>query len=179
MSRHPHENHERASAEMAQPEFGIIVASSSRYNEVKSGKDVTDESGDRVVAAATKAGFKVTFRTLVDDEIHEIRYAILKSIVDVRCDVCVVVGGTGISRRDVTVEATRPLLDKSLPGFAVRFQLESIEQVGSSAMISRAMAGVLRKSLVICLPGSPEAVDKGMEILIPAVKHMLFIARKD
>ncbi len=82
-------------------------------------------------------------------------------------------GGTGISPRDVTIEAVRPLLEKELPGFGELFRLKTYEQVGTVAIMTRALAGIVGRTLVTCLPGSPHAVRLGLELIIPEIKHLL------
>lgn len=82
-------------------------------------------------------------------------------------------GGTGISPRDVTIEAIRPHLDKELPGFGELFRFKTYEQVGTVAIMTRALAGIIGRTLVTCLPGSPHAVKLGLELMLPELKHVL------
>lgn len=91
-----------------------------------------------------------------------------------KCDVVITVGGTGLSRRDVTIEAVEPLLEKRLEGFGELFRSLSFQEIGSAAIMSRALAGTISKGLVICLPGSEKAVSLALEkIILPELPHAI------
>ena len=97
--------------------------------------------------------------------------AALKKFADeLKCDLVVTTGGTGIAARDVTPEATRPVLEKELPGFGEVMRMHSFAMV-KTAILSRAMAGTRGKSLIINLPGKPRAVRECLEILAPAIRE--------
>ncbi len=105
---------------------------------------------------------------VVPDEVDKIREA-LRELADERlCDLVVTTGGTGVGPRDVTPEATRGLLEKELPGFAEVMRLRSFEKV-RTAILSRALAGVRGRCLIVNLPGKPTAVRECLEILGPAI----------
>jgi molybdopterin adenylyltransferase len=87
-----------------------------------------------------------------------------------KCDLIVTTGGTGISVRDVTPEATKAILEKDLPGFGETMRMESLKKV-KTAILSRATAGTRRKSLIVNLPGKPTAVRECLEILAPAIRE--------
>jgi len=87
-------------------------------------------------------------------------------------------GGTGISLKDVTIEAIHPLLEKEIPGFGELFRAVSYEKIGSAAMMTRAIAGVTKGKAVFCLPGSPQSVALALkEFILPEVGHILKHAR--
>lgn len=109
---------------------------------------------------------------IVPDTVENIRRAILKMAEEERCALIVTTGGTGIGPRDVTPEATRPLLEKELPGFGEVMRLQSF-RVAPTAPLSRAVAGIRGQSLIINLPGSPKAVRECLEILGPAIREAL------
>jgi molybdenum cofactor biosynthesis protein B len=89
-------------------------------------------------------------------------------------DVVITTGGTGLAPRDVTIEAVQPLFQKELPGFGELFRLISYEQIGSSAMLTRASSGLIDNTAIFCLPGSPNAVKLAIEALIlPELQHVL------
>jgi len=109
---------------------------------------------------------------IVPDEADAIRQALLGLADEEACALIVTTGGTGISPRDVTPEATQPLLEKELPGFGELMRMQSFK-VAPTAPLSRAVAGVRGRSLIINLPGSPKAVRECLEILGPAIKEAL------
>lgn len=112
------------------------------------------------------------FPAIVPDEV-ELIAAKLRELADaVRCDLIVTTGGTGISARDVTPEATRQVLDKELPGFGEAMRLGSFVKI-KTAILSRATAGVRGHSLIVNLPGKPTAVRECLEILAPAIREGL------
>ena len=91
-----------------------------------------------------------------------------------KVDSIIVCGGTGIARRDVTIEVAERLLDKSIPGFGEIFRKLSHDRVGSAAVLSRALAGVLNGKVVFCLPGSTDAVQLAMtQLILPEICHMV------
>jgi molybdenum cofactor biosynthesis protein B len=94
-------------------------------------------------------------------------------------DLVLLNGGTGISRRDVTVEALEPLLEKSMPGFGELFRALSFEEIGPAAMLSRALAGTVRDRLIIALPGSAAAARLALErLILPELGHLIWEVRK-
>ena len=95
------------------------------------------------------------------------------------CDAIVVYGGTGVARRDWTYEAVSRLLERKLDGFGELFRMLSWEQVGSAAMLSRAVAGIARGKPLFSLPGSPRAVELALErLILPQLEHLLAELRK-
>ena len=133
-----------------------------------------DRSGGSLAKGVEKAGHEVVARVLVRDEIAAIRRAVRAAIARARVDAVLITGGSGISGRDRTPEAVRPLLDQELPGFGELFRWLSYRQVGSAAWLSRAGAGVARRKLVVWLPGSTRAVELGVRLLIaPELDHAL------
>ena len=85
----------------------------------------------------------------------------------------VICGGTGLTHLDQTIEAVEPLFEKKLPGFGEIFRWQSMQEVGTRAMLTRAAAGVYRKMPVFCLPGSPGAARLGMELILAEIEHIL------
>lgn len=115
---------------------------------------------------------------IVPDEIPSISAALTKFADEMECDLVVTTGGTGIASRDVTPEATRPILDKELPGFGEAMRMQSLAKV-KTAILSRALAGTRGKALIINLPGKPAAVRECLEILAPAIREALAHLRGD
>ena len=116
-----------------------------------------DSSGDFLVQAIASAGHNVIERALLPDNRYQIRAKISAWISDPAVDVIVCTGGTGFTGRDSTVEAIQPLLDKEMPGFGEVFRALSYTEIGSSALQSRAFAGVANGTFVFALPGSSGA----------------------
>ncbi|MEZ2348137.1 molybdenum cofactor biosynthesis protein B [Terriglobus sp. RCC_193] len=126
-----------------------------------------DRSGDALVQRLTDGGHLIAARSVVQDEITSIQACLRTWIADAAVDVILTVGGTGITGRDVTPEALRPLFDKELPGFGELFRMLSYSKIGTAAILSRAMGGVSGGKLLFALPGSTNAVLQAWdEILV-------------
>lgn len=160
----------------------------------------TDKGGARVEELAREAGFVVVSRQIVTDTIDEIQGAIQKAFTgsygktvqvlddshnkDVRAwiydthvggaDIIISTGGTGIAKRDVSIEAVQPMLDKEIPGFGELFRFLSYrDDIGTKALASRAIAGVKDHTILFAIPGSVGAVTLAMkELILPEVKHL-------
>ncbi|MBO1255620.1 molybdenum cofactor biosynthesis protein B [Alteromonas sp. 5E99-2] len=117
----------------------------------------TDKSGDYLVSAALEANHKVVARDLVKDDVYVLRAIISKWIADPEVQTVLVTGGTGFSGRDSTPEALSVLFDKNIDGFGELFRQISFEEIGTSTIQSRALAGFANKTLLFCLPGSTGA----------------------
>jgi len=115
---------------------------------------------------------------IVPDEIDLISAALKKFADELKCDLVVTTGGTGISARDVTPQATRAVLEKELPGFGEIMRVQSFAKV-KTAILSRAVAGTRGKSLIVNLPGKPTAVRECLKILAPAMREGLAHLRGD
>ena len=107
---------------------------------------------------------------IVPDEVEFISAALKKFADELKCDLVITTGGTGISARDVTPEATRAVLEKELPGFGEILRMQSFAKV-RTAILSRAVAGTRGKTLIINLPGKPSAVRECLEILAAAIRE--------
>src|SRR5215469_4296169 len=107
---------------------------------------------------------------IVPDEVALITTTLKKFSDELKCDLVVTTGGTGIAARDVTPEATRPVLEKELPGFGEMMRVQSFATV-KTAILSRALAGTRGSSLIINLPGKPRAIRECLEVLAPAIRE--------
>src|SRR5467141_1478479 len=142
---------------------GVITISDSRT-------EATDESGKILRQLLLDAGHKILFMAIVKDD----RKAIAEAVEQASwtCDAIVTNGGTGLSKRDVTIPALLPTFERTLPGFGELFRFLSYEKIGSAAMLSGATAGVYHGRLVFCLPGSPDACRLAMEkLILPELGH--------
>ena len=127
----------------------------------------SDTSGHVLVERVKGAGHELVARGIVRDDVEQIRRQVL-AWVEAGAEAIVTTGGTGITGRDVTPEAIRPLFDKEIDGFAVIFHLVSYQSVGLSTLQSRALAGLVKGCFVFCLPGSNGAVKDGWDKVISA-----------
>jgi len=128
-------------------------------------------SGRALREGLEAAGHTVVGQTVVRDEPEEIRAAVERGLQG-GARAVLVTGGTGITRRDQTVEAIRPLLEKEIPGFGELFRMLSFQEIGSAAWLSRALAGTVRGTLVFVLPGSPNAVRLALDrLILPELGH--------
>lgn len=117
----------------------------------------TDTSGQFLRDAVTEAGHQVVDHAIVVDDIYKLRAAASCLIADETVDVVLVTGGTGFSKRDATPDALAPLFDKVISGFGELFRQLSYEEIGTSTVQSRAVAGMANDTLIFCMPGSTGA----------------------
>jgi len=137
----------------------------------------TDGSGRRMRALIEDAGHRVQAYAVVPDDPARVRTHVEGLLRD-RHELIVTSGGTGIAPRDTTYEALASLLEKRLDGFGELFRWLSWEQIGSAAMLSRAVAGVAAESIVAVLPGSTAAVELALErLILPELGHMVSLVR--
>jgi len=126
-----------------------------------------DKSGALLVQRIVSAGHLVAERSIVPDDVEAIRARVKAWIADPMIDAIITTGGTGFTGRDVTPEAIEPLFDKKMDAFSVLFLVISFPKIGTSAIQSRATAGVAGSTYIFCLPGSPGACkDAWDEILV-------------
>jgi molybdenum cofactor biosynthesis protein B len=149
---------------MADREFiplkiSVLTVSDSRTEE-------TDKSGKLLCDRVTAAGHAVFEKQIVPDDIYKIRATVARWIALEEVNVVVTTGGTGVTGRDGTPEAITPLLDKIIDGFGEMFRVLSYEQIKTSTLQSRAVAGVANATYVFCLPGSAGACVTGWDELI-------------
>ena len=135
----------------------------------------TDKSG-QLLHELLKEGHKVTSYEIVKDDKESIQQAVLAGYHKEDVDVVLTNGGTGITKRDVTIEAVSALLDKEIVGFGELFRMISyLEDIGSSAMLSRAIGGTIGRKVVFSMPGSSGAVRLAMnKLILPELGHITF-----
>ena len=126
-----------------------------------------DKSGDTLAIRIESAGHILAGRLIVKDDIRAIRAAARKFLADKKVDAIISTGGTGLTGRDVTIEAMRGWFEKEIEGFGTVFHMISFQKINTSTMQSRATAGVAKGKYIFCLPGSPGACRDGWdEILV-------------
>ncbi len=135
-----------------------------------------DESGKVIRDKLSLFETQVIKYEVIPDEMEVIRHKLATWADEGNTDVIITTGGTGLSQRDVTPEATLSIVDKVVPGFAEAMRVKSLNQT-PMAMLSRATAGVRGKCLIINLPGSPKAVSECLEVILPAIPHAVEIIK--
>jgi molybdenum cofactor biosynthesis protein B len=162
--RSPRHPHRRAAPDRVAT--AVVTVSDTRTLE-------NDAGGALVSELLEAAGHEVVSRAIVRDEASAIASALRELVA--RADVRAVVftGGTGVAPRDVTPDTVEPLLERVIPGFGELFRMLSYEEIGSAALLSRAVAGLLAGRVVFVLPGSRGAVRLGMEkLVVPELGHL-------
>ncbi len=150
----------------------IIVVSDSRTEQ-------NDESGKHIIQALKKHGHGVLSYALLKNDTAAIQKRVNELLDDQKLQVIIASGGTGISRRDVTVETISPIFEKRIDGFGELFRFLTYQQIHTGSIMSRATAGVIRGKVIICLPGSLGAVSLAMDkIILPEIGHMVREAQR-
>jgi molybdopterin adenylyltransferase len=152
----------------------VITVSDTRNSE-------TDKSGKLMMDLLEQAGHKIIDYVIVKDEAVPIQNEIVKGCAKEDIDVILTNGGTGIAKRDVTIETVQHLLDKEIIGFGELFRMLSYqEDIGSAAILSRAIAGVVKNKAVFSTPGSTGAVKLAMnKLILPELGHVVREIKKD
>jgi molybdenum cofactor biosynthesis protein B len=138
-----------------------------------------DKSGALIVELLEAAGHRVVERAIVRDEPTDVAAFATKLAASAAVEAILITGGTGIAARDSTPEALRGLFAKELPGFGELFRMLSFQEIGSAAMLSRALGGIAGGKLLFALPGSTAAVELAMtRLILPELAHLLNELRK-
>lgn len=156
--------------------FAIITISTSRsekFDNVSVPEAAEDLSGQLMFNELELSGHKVLTYRLVPDLEDEI-VAAVNSVLETDASIIITSGGTGLTSGDVTIESLKPLFEKDIPGFGELFRYKSLEEIGTSVILTRAAAGVIKGKAVFCLPGSPNAVKLALkDIIIPEAGHIV------
>ncbi len=147
---------------------GVITVSDKGFKGLRE-----DSSGKLIAQELINAGYKVVDTKLVQDEIDDIVNA-LNQMTGKGINLIITTGGTGFSKRDVTPEATRLVIERETPGISEAIRYHSL-LITKKAMLSRAISGIKADSLIINLPGSPKAVKESLDIIMPTIEHGLEI----
>jgi molybdenum cofactor biosynthesis protein B len=146
---------------------GVITISSTRSLS-------DDKSGQWISKQARKEGSEVVLHQVIPDEAVTISRTVVAAIQEHAPQVLILTGGTGISAQDVTIEAVRPFFDKELTAFGTLFTLLSFEEIDSAAILSRASAGLVGRTVIFCIPGSLKACQLACKNLIfPELGHLV------
>ncbi|MCK5661107.1 MAG: MogA/MoaB family molybdenum cofactor biosynthesis protein [Methanosarcinales archaeon] len=174
MTAHGHKHHV-SKDQSNEHRICVITVSTSRYEQFGNNTDMPlpeDASGMWIVESLKEKGYKNIAYSLISDDINMIRESVNQHCTD--SDIIIITGGTGITPKDVTIEAVSPLIAKEMPGFGELFRMKSVTDIGFAVMLSRAVAGIVAHNcIVFCLPGSTNAVKTGMEIILPEIGHLV------
>jgi len=141
--------------------FRIVTVSTSKYAGKLRGDEIDDDSGNVAERMVRKSHGGISTHTLISDD-RKMLTKEAEGFLEGTDDVAVFVGGTGVSHDDVTIETIRPFFEKELDGFGEMLREKSFHSIGGAAFLTRATAGVVRGKLIVCLPGSPDAVKTGL-----------------
>ena len=152
----------------------ILTISTSKYwSRARGETDSDDRSGQIAQELARQHGHTVVYYEVVPDDETLIDDGIASALRS-DADFIITTGGTGLTRHDITIEVVTNLLEKEITGFGELFRLKSYEEIGTAAVLSRALAGVIAQKVIFCLPGSPNAVELALrEIIMPEIAHIL------
>ena len=143
----------------------VITVSTTRTPE-------TDTSGMTITTILKAAGIPVQHYAIVPDRVEAIRAEVYRALKNTNC--IVLNGGTGLTHDDCTIEAVLPILEKKIDGFGELFRQKSFQEIGTSAMLSRAIAGITEGKAIFCIPGSTPAVTLATkELIAPEIVHIL------
>ena len=138
-----------------------------------------DTGGAAVVELLTAAGHTVAAREIVPDEPTRMRALLAEFVARPDIDAVLLTGGTGLSSRDQTYETVSALLTKPLPGYGEIFRMLSFQEIGPAGMLSRAVGGLIQRTVVLTMPGSPNGVRLAMtKLIVPELGHMVREARR-
>lgn len=151
--------------------FAVLTFSDTR-------DEAADRGGSYLVEAIEAAGHAVAWRARSTEDPARVAAAVREAAEREDVDLVLTTGGTGIAPRDVTFPVLEELLDTTLPGFGELFRWLSYQEIGSAAILSRAVGGLLGRTVVLALPGSPKALRLAMErIVLPEAGHLVGQAR--
>jgi molybdopterin adenylyltransferase len=129
-----------------------------------------DLSGKEIEQLLLKISIQATEYDIIPDEREVIRSTLIRYVDEKKIDLVITTGGTGVSPRDITPDATLDIIEREVPGMAEAMRRESMEKT-PHGMISRAVVGMRKQSLIVNLPGSPRAVRENLSVILPALRH--------
>ena len=175
-----HEKHKHKAGKKRQLKIALFVVSTSRYEELQNQEETSDKTIPLVEDILSKeSNISLTFADIVPDSAEHLKSALNSSLKNQELDAIIFSGGTGLSPKDLTYETVKPEFEKIIPGFGELFRSLSYEEIGSAAMLSRAIGGKVQSKAVFLLPGSPNAVKLALQkLILPELGHMSYIINK-
>ena len=144
---------------------GIITSSDKGYSGERE-----DKSGAVIKEIIENAGFKVEKMVIVPDEKEMLKKEFINMSDELKVNLILSTGGTGFSKRDITPEATKEIIDREAPGICEAIRMYSL-QITKRAMLSRAVSGIRKDTLIVNLPGSPKACKEALDFVLEDIKH--------
>ena len=135
-----------------------------------------DLSGKKIKDIVSKIDGDVRYYKIIPDEEELVKKELIKAVDEMHLDLVFTTGGTGLAKRDVTPDATSEIIEKSVPGINEMIRSESFRKT-NRAILSRAISGIRRESLIINLPGSPKGVEESLEIILDVLPHGIEILK--
>jgi molybdopterin adenylyltransferase len=159
--------HEHKRLEIKNLGCALLVTSDSRTEE-------TDESGKLIKQRLLDKGHRIVYYMILKNDTKILKNKILELVQQDEVQVIITSGGTGLSRKDVTVDTIQPMLEKKLNGFGELFRNLTYQELGTASIMSRATAGIINGKVIICFPGSLGAATLAMDkIILPEIGHLV------
>lgn len=155
---------------------GVITVSDTRATAIKEGRD-EDESGKIVQKKLEEEGY-TSDRIIIPDEEDMLEEKLKDWLKNPNIEAIITTGGTGIAKRDITVDVAKDFFDKELPGFGEFLRRRGYEMVGIPGILTRATLGIARQKPIFCLPGAPNSVKVGMDLIASDLAHIVKHARE-
>ena len=173
-----HEQHKKKGPDKVN--IALVIVSTSKFNEIQ----VKEISSDKTIPLVQQIldknpGVFLTSSEIVSDNQIQIVEMLKRLLSDSSLHIIVFSGGTGLTPKDLTYEAIKPLLEKIIDGFGELFRYLSYKDIGPSSMLSRALAGKIRNKAIFLLPGSPNAVKLALKkLILPEIRHIVYMINK-
>ena len=173
-----HEEHKKKGPAVVN--IALVIVSTSRFNEIQEKEISSDKTIPLVQQILNQEpGVFLTSSEIVSDNEIQIVEMLKRFLNDSSLHVIVFSGGTGLTPKDVTYEAIKPLLEKTIDGFGELFRYISYKEIGVSSMFSRTIAGKIKDKAIFLLPGSPNAVKLAFKkLILPEIKHLIYMITK-
>ena len=173
-----HEQHKKKGPDIVN--LALVIVSTSKFNELQEMKISSDKTIPLVQQILDQnPGVFLASSEIVSDNQVQIVEMLERLLNDSSLHAIVFSGGTGLTPKDVTYEAIKPLLEKTIDGFGELFRYLSYKDIGPSSMLSRALAGKIKNKAIFLLPGSPNAVKLALnKLILPEIKHVIYMITK-